>query len=205
MKTLVIGGTCGFGAALTNELRLAGYTVVTVGRSGGNYICDVSDIDAWQTIAMQIARDHEKFDLMVCVVGYARAKDSAELTDADWTAHASANLWYVETALALIPHRRFVTTGSQWSYKIGNDQLIPYIQSKHALRVLTERKGGAHYCVPTMDTPQLWQVWGGSHPAPSLASSSVVAWGMATHLISHSECATYTINANGGVALLLQT
>lgn len=199
MKVLVIGGTRGFGASVTRELWLAGNDVVTVGRSDGDFICDVSDVAAWSSTVEHIVREHGAFDLIVCVVGYARAKPSAMLTTADWISHASANIWYVETALTRIPHRRFVTTGSQWSHRIGNDELIPYIQSKHALRELTRDKGGVHYCVPTMDTPQLWQVWSGTHSAAQLADTAVVAHAMVNHLVAHTLPANYNINNKGAV------
>lgn len=133
----------------------------------------------------------------MCVVGYARAKPSAELTTADWVAHASANLWYVETALRKIPYRRVVTTGSQWSYKIGNDLMIPYIQAKHALRELTRDRGGIHYCVPTMETPQLRMVWGGEVPATRIAAAAVVARSMAMHCVALHPAGTYVINHDG--------
>lgn len=202
MKVLVIGGTQGFGAAFSRELILSGHEVVTVGRTGGDYLCDVSDAAAWSQTIDRIVREHDAFDLMVCIVGYARAKLSIELTDADWVAHASANLWYVDTALREIPHRCFATTGSQWSYKIGNDLIIPYIQTKHALRELTRDHGGTHYCVPTMETPQLRQVWGGAVPATRIADAAVVARSMAAHCIAQHPSGTYVINHDGEFSCL---
>lgn len=67
MKTLVIGGSCGFGAALTDEFRRVGHDVVTVGRSGGDYICDVSHAAAWSQVTDRIVSDHGVVDFLVCV------------------------------------------------------------------------------------------------------------------------------------------
>lgn len=200
MYVLIIGGSRGFGFALADAFCSQNWHTVTVGRTGGDYRCDVGDADRWIQVAADIARDHGAFDLIVCVVGYARAKPSAELTDTDWIVHASTNLWYVETALQVIPHNRFATTGSQWSHRMGDDDLIPYIQAKHALRERTLQLGGAHYCVPPMDTPQRRDVWPeGKRPSVPEADVETIARAMARHALVSTSSETFVIDIKGSI------
>lgn len=198
MHVLIIGGSRGFGSALADVFREQNWHTVTVGRTGGDYRCDVGDAERWGKVAADIVCDHDAFDLIVCVVGYARAKPSTELMDADWIAHASTNLWYVETALQVVPHHRFATTGSQWSHRRGDDDLIPYIQAKHALRDRTLQRGGVHYCVPPMNTPQRRDVWPeGKRPSVPEADVETIARAMARHAIVNTSSETFVIDIKG--------
>lgn len=178
MKALIIGGTRGFGKELSSQLFDRGYDLVTVGRSASgyknhpHYSCDVGDLDCWQNILKKIQEEHDSLDFLACVAGFARAKSSKYLTADDWNQTISRNVTYVALALQKISdllrtsnHPKVLTIGSQWSYKTGCDELVPYIVSKHALRTLTEdfaqrnpRIQINHYCVPTMDTPGYLEV-----------------------------------------------
>lgn len=175
MKALVIGGTTGFGLAVVAELAVAGqYQVVTVGRSGGDYQCDVADLAMWRETLRRIRRDHPDLDLVVCVVGYARFVSSSTLTEPVWRKTAAANLTYVKLAYRILAAglvRRqgcFVAIGSRWSYRTDCELLLPYITAKHRLRSwlagITNRQPlirFIHHVVPPMDTPQYWAIMEG--------------------------------------------
>ena len=173
MKALVVGGTKGFGKEISEELSGKGYDIITVSRSKVNhaysahYSCDVGDLDSWVETMKKTKSEHPVLDLLVCVVGFAEPKPSKELTANDWNLTLSRNVTYVALALqelsdilALSEDPRVITIGSQWSYKIGCDEFVPYTVSKHALRTLTEDFASRnpeikanHYCPATMDTP----------------------------------------------------
>lgn len=173
IKGLVIGGTRGLGKELSDQLLDRGYDVITVSRSASgheshpHYSCDVGDLDSWQKTLQRIRTEHDSLDFLACVAGFARAKSSKDLTADDWNKTLSRNITYVALALQELSgllqasnHAKALTIGSQWSYKTGCDELVPYTVSKHALLTLTEdfaqrnpRIQINHYCAPTMDTP----------------------------------------------------
>jgi len=178
MKALVIGGTRGFGKEISDQLLNRGYSLITVSRSASgyqnhpHYSCDVGDLDSWHKTLQKIKSEHENLDFLACVAGFTRAKSSKDLTANDWNQTLSRNVTYVALALQELSdllhashNPRALTIGSQWSYKTGCDELVPYTVSKHALRTLTEdfaqrdpRIQINHYCAPTMDTPGYWEV-----------------------------------------------
>ncbi len=178
MKALVIGGTRGFGKEISDQLLDKGYNLITVSRSTSgyknypHYSCDVGDLDSWQKTLQQIKSEHKNLDFLACVAGFTKARFSKDLTIDDWNQTLSRNVIYVALALQELSellhtsnHPRVLTVGSQWSYKIGCDELVPYTVAKHALRTLTEdfaqrnsRIQINHYCAPTMDTPGYWEV-----------------------------------------------
>lgn len=178
MNALIIGGTGGFGKEVSCRLHSAGYDIATVSRSPSrfgrhpHYQCEVGDLPAWHATLQRIKGEYADLDFLACVVGYARAKPSRELSPDDWNHTLAGNLTYVALALeeltnALLASKdpRALTIGSQWSYKTGNDVLVPYTVAKHALRTLTEDFAQRnptlninHYCVPTMNTPGYWEV-----------------------------------------------
>ncbi|MBI4170963.1 MAG: SDR family oxidoreductase [Candidatus Aenigmarchaeota archaeon] len=178
MKSLVIGGTRGFGKELSDQLLDRGYDLITVSRSASgyenrpHYSCDVGDLNSWHETLQRIKSEYDTLDFLACVAGFTRAKFSKDLTIDDWSQTLSKNVTYVALALQELSnllhvsnHPRALTIGSQWSYKNGCDELVPYTVSKHALRALTEdfaqrnqRIQINHYCVPTMDTPGYWEV-----------------------------------------------
>ncbi len=171
---IVIGGTVGFGSGITHELSRRGHAVLTVGRSTtpppgalGHYPCDVSDTRAWQTTARQIvdATVPDSVQVLVYTVGYARVFPFGETPPDEWDRHFRLNLTYVAESFPhfeqiLSSNARVATTGSQWSFRHGWPDLIPYITAKHALACLTDEYAATypqrhfkHYCVPTMATP----------------------------------------------------
>ncbi len=178
MKALIIGGTRGFGKEISDQLLDRGYDLITVSRSASgyenhfHYSCDIGDLDSWHNTLQKIKSEHECLDFLACVTGFTRAKSSKDLTADDWNETLSKNVTYVAFALQELSdllhasnHPKALTIGSQWSYKTGCDELVPYTISKHALRTLTEdfaqrnpRIQINHYCVPTMDTPGYWEV-----------------------------------------------
>ncbi len=172
MKVLVVGGTHGFGAAVSARLMVVAETVV-VGRSfagcePAGYVCDLANVLSWQETLDRIALDHPVLDLVVALVGYARLKPSSFLTEQEWQLTEQLNLGYVvqayqrlQPSLVRSAQPRLATIGSRWSYLTGNDLLVPYIAAKHQLRSWTaelasneEWLQANHYCVPTMATPQ---------------------------------------------------
>lgn len=178
MKALIVGGTRGFGKEISDQLLDRGYDLITVGRSASrfkkhpHYACDVGDLDSWYETLKRIKAEHKSLDFLACIVGFTRAKSSKHLTPDDWNETFSRNVTYVALALQELTdsllaskHPKVVTIGSQWSYKTGCDELVPYTVAKHALRTLTEdfaqrnpRIQINHYCVPTMNTPGYWDV-----------------------------------------------
>jgi len=178
MKALIIGGTRGFGKEISDQLLDRGYSLITVSRSASgyknrlHYSCDVGDLDSWYKTLQKIKSEYDSLDFLACVAGFTIAKSSKDLTIDDWNQTLSRNVIYVALALQELSdllhasdHPRILTIGSQWSYKTGCDELVPYTIVKHALRTLTEdfaqrnpRIQINHYCVPTMDTPGYWEV-----------------------------------------------
>ncbi len=173
MKALVIGGTQGFGKEVTDNLASHNFDVVTVGRSkNSDFICDIGNLNKWKNTLEEILCSHSSFDLIVFNVGYARGISAKDLTIEYWYEHLNKNLLYValgvevlKSTLSASLNPKIITIGSQWSYKIGSDLLIPYVISKHALNIFTQdfairnpKIKANHYCVPTMDTPQYKKV-----------------------------------------------
>lgn len=178
MKALIIGGTRGFGKEVATQFLVRGYDLITIGRSASgyktysHYTCDVGNVKDLRDILKKIASQNKSLDALACIAGFTRAKPSAELTTADWEETFAKNLLYVGVAFQELkdllngsPNPRVLTIGSQWSYKTGCDELVPYIVAKHALLALTKdfadrepKIRANHYCVPTMDTPQYWEV-----------------------------------------------
>lgn len=178
MKALIIGGTRGFGKEVAIQFLDRGYDLITIGRSDSgykthpHYVCDVGNIKELKDILRKIASQNNSLDALACIAGFTRAKSSAKLTTVDWEETLNKNLLYVGVAFQELKdllnsssNPRVLTIGSQWSYKTGCDELVPYTVAKHALLALTndfanrEKKIRAnHYCVPTMDTPQYWEV-----------------------------------------------
>jgi NAD(P)-dependent dehydrogenase (short-subunit alcohol dehydrogenase family) len=170
-NALVIGGTTGIGRNISDQLIVRGYEVTTISRSGGDrendYQCDVGDIPTLKDILIQISSGLESIDLLSCVVGFARARQTSQLTVEDWNETMAKNLTYVNIAFNELAEfmkksedPRVITFGSRWSYQTGCEELQPYIVAKHALRSLVEdlarRNDGLkinNFCVPTMDTP----------------------------------------------------
>ncbi|MFH1170893.1 MAG: SDR family oxidoreductase [Candidatus Vogelbacteria bacterium] len=219
MKVLVIGGTTGFGKEVSEKLKTKNFEVMTVGRSdNADFPCDVGDLEKWQKVLSQIVEKHPAFDLVIFAVGFARAKSSKDLTLEDWQEHINKNFLYVAIGLQVLKGNldgvvgsKVVTIGSQWSYKIGNDELVPYTIAKHAVNALTKDFAmrdslikANHYCVPTMDTPQYSEVMesfdnvGKEFMVKELANPKAIAEILVDHCLEYSETGkTLVINGTG--------
>jgi short-subunit dehydrogenase len=224
MKALIIGGSQGFGEEVSNELKVKGFEVVTVGRSGNaDFICDIGNLDLWQDTIKKIKSVHLNFDLIIFVAGYARGISSKDLSIKNWYEHLNKNLIYVALGIeafkeALNSGAKVITIGSQWSYKIGSDELVPYIVSKHGLDTLTKDFAARnptikanHYCVPTMRTAQEKEVEksfeqiGKIFNPKRIAVSKDIALSLISHIINNNETGkTLSIDADGIVSQITQ-
>ncbi len=222
MKALIVGGTQGFGKELANELRgeRGGYEVVTIGRTNNpDYLCDVGDLEKWQQVLPEIKKVHQQLDLIIFAVGYARAKSFTSLNTIDWKEHLDKNLLYVAFGLkdlAETARGKVVTLDSQWSYKIGNPELVPYTVAKHALTTLTLDFAARNpsiqtnnYCLPTMDTPQYHKVMrsfqdlGKKFKVEKLADHKLIAKKLIHHILDYPETGrVLKINPEGEVSEL---
>src|SRR3989344_6849124 len=173
MKALVIGGTRGFGKEISDNLVKKGFDLVTVSRSKKgyknhiHYHCDIGNLDLWKRSIEKILKKNKEIDLIFFVFGFADPNPFTKLSVKDWSDTFSRNVVYVAMLLQNIEDSplgydgiKIVTIGSQWSYKVGNKYLVPYIVSKHALKILTDdfaKRNRSmivnHICVPTMNTP----------------------------------------------------
>lgn len=173
MKALIIGGTKGFGYEISKQLLATGYEITTVSRSSDgimkypHYECDVSYPPSWKNSLDTIKEDLNKLDLLACIVGYAEPKPFSQLSIDDWNKTFWANIGYVALTLQTLQNNllassapKVITIGSQWSFKVGCDELVPYTIAKHSLRTLIEdfaernpRISINNYSVPTMNTP----------------------------------------------------
>jgi NAD(P)-dependent dehydrogenase (short-subunit alcohol dehydrogenase family) len=213
MQAIVIGGTTGFGEELSKNLLNTGYKVLSIGRSKptldgvDSYICDVGDLKKWKELLETIKAEYPSIDLVIFAVGYARAKSSRDLTIEDWQEHINKNFLYVTLGLENLKdcisakaNSKVVTIGSQWSYKIGNDELVPYTTTKHALDALTKDFAARnpsikanHYCVPTMNTKQYAEVAksfdaiGKEFATQELADRGSIAKNLIDHVLTYNR------------------
>jgi len=150
---LVIGGTRGFGRAMSNCLSQQ-FEVQTVGRSeDATFQCDLSNPDQWGRTLEQISDPN----LLVCVTGFAEPKKPSDLTNEDWERTHQLNFGYVLQALDKLNPERTITIGSRWSLRRDCPLLLPYIEAKHQLAdfVRASDQDISCYCVPPMQTPGL--------------------------------------------------
>lgn len=225
MKALIIGGSKGFGEEISNELKVKSFEVVTVGRSEkADFMCDIGNLELWQHTIKKIKSIHSNFDLIIFVVGYARGISSKDLSIENWYEHLNKNLIYVALGIeafkeTLNSGAKVITIGSQWSYKIDSDELVPYIVSKHGLDTLTKNFAtrnptikANHYCVPTMHTVQEKEVEksfeqiGKVFRPKRIAVSKDIAVNLISHIISNNEtCKTLSIDADGIISQITQS
>lgn len=218
MKALVVGGTKGFGQEVAKKLIERNFSLVTVGRSDADYNCDIGDLEKWKEVLIEIKKEHKVLDVVFFIVGYARAKSSKDLTDKDWNEHLGRNLIYVALGLEHLKNNfsggaKIITTGSQWSYKVGNDELVAYTISKHALGALTldfasrnQLVIANHYCVPTMATPQYYKLSESyaeirkDFPSTEPSNSDTIAKKLVEHVLNFRKSgATIVIDEAGKV------
>ncbi len=215
MYAIVVGGSSGFGKNISDALRVAGYRVTTIGRKNADVIADVGDEGKWKEIVKSISEHEHPISAAVFVVGHARAQTGEIHDEASWKEHEQKNIGYVRQALehfVFDQHARVVTIGSQWSWKRGNEELGPYIESKHALRELTEQFASlhpecsvSHVCPPSMRTAPLEKLLKEGYRPPNgeIADPAVVAKAMVDQMLTkefHGE--TLQFNKEGGAALV---
>lgn len=213
MKALIIGGTKGFGKEVSQLLLDQKWDLITVGRTEGdfpntqNFLCDVGNLEEWKNVLGTIEAENQTIDLVIFIAGFARAKNAKDLTVEDWEEHTRKNLIYVALGLESIKsslvkstNPKIVTIGSQWSYKIGAYELVPYTITKHAVDTLTKDFAARntnikanHYCVPTMDTPQYIKVQesfssiGKDYPVKDVAIPKEVAKSIIDHVTRYEK------------------
>jgi 3-oxoacyl-[acyl-carrier protein] reductase len=90
---VVTGGTRGIGAAIAGRLRADGWTVATLGRSGGDVTADVADAASVQA-AFESVRERFGKPVLVLVNNAGVTADglSIRMPDEDWTRVIDTNL-----------------------------------------------------------------------------------------------------------------
>jgi short-subunit dehydrogenase len=224
-KALVIGGTKKFGLEVSHNLTLRGFEVITVGRTGNpDFICDIGNLEQWQSTLNVIKSTHPIFDLIVFIVGYARGIFEKDLTGNDWIEHLNRNVVYVALGIEALKENvlksidaKIVTIGSQWSYKICSSELVPYLISKHALKVLTRDFASRnpsikanHYCVPTMDTAGFKEVKKSfahlrkDFSPKRVAAPKAIAESLVNHVLTNKQIGqTFAIDSDALVSQLI--
>jgi 3-oxoacyl-[acyl-carrier protein] reductase len=89
---LVTGGTRGIGASIAERLRADGYTVVTLGRSGGDVQADVADPASVQAAFDQVREQHGPVLILVNNAGVTADGLAIRMPDDDWTSVIDTNL-----------------------------------------------------------------------------------------------------------------
>ena len=176
MNALVIGGNKGFGRSISLNLQNHGYNITTIGRSKESikgsihYSCDVSDIKKYENILKQIRSEEYEINILACITGFARATKIEDVMS-NFAEHEEKNITYIQRAKSIlrpvIPNStksKIITIGSQWSYKVNTEELYAYNTCKNYLmqycRMIAKVSKPCinHYCVPTMDTHQYYEV-----------------------------------------------
>ncbi|MFH1009533.1 MAG: SDR family NAD(P)-dependent oxidoreductase [Candidatus Latescibacterota bacterium] len=177
-RALVIGGSRGIGAAITETLCAAGASVIfthtgnprhqeplqrlltRIRESGGSVEAAVLDaVDSAKTTSRvdEMVAQHGKIDLLVCNVGQNLARPVAEVSDTEWAQFLDINLTSAFYAVrAVLPHMvaanygRIVFIGSSAAYD-GGGGAIDYAAAKSGLNgmMLYLTKNYAHHGIVT--------------------------------------------------------
>lgn len=113
---LVTGSTDGLGRALAGELAARGATVLVHGRSeergrsvleetgaAALHLADLSSLDEARRLADEVARAHERLDVLVCNAGVGGAAERRESADGHELVFAVNHLAHFAIALRLLP------------------------------------------------------------------------------------------------------
>jgi len=104
---LITGSTGGIGAATAELLRAEGATVVTTGRSGGDFKADLSVAGEPERVVAETIERHGRLDVLVNNVGGTEIRKLEDLADADWQASFEINLMSaIRATRAAIPAMR---------------------------------------------------------------------------------------------------
>ncbi len=89
---LVTGGTRGIGAAIAERLRADGFTVATLGRTGGDVQADVGDPDQVKAAFEQVTERFGPVLVLVNNAGETRDGLTLRMTDEQWSGVIDTNL-----------------------------------------------------------------------------------------------------------------
>jgi NADP-dependent 3-hydroxy acid dehydrogenase YdfG len=141
---VVTGASRGIGAATAALLAGAGYHVVSVARSEGEYRCDLTDPAAWERTAERILAERGVPEVVVNNAGAYLVKPLAETTVAEFEAQLRLNLTGAfAVARAFLPRMSaagrgsFISIGSVADHN-GFAENAAYAASKYGIRGLHE-------------------------------------------------------------------
>ncbi len=150
MNALVVGGTKGFGLAISTQLQKHGFEVQTIARSNADFICNVSHKKEFQTLLQNTQIRLKPWDCIVCVVGLAHSQNIQKIRQ--------SNFGYVTQIFEKLvqPQTTFICFGSRWQLQ-QNNTLCEYTKAKRQLaQFITEMANkGFHaiqFIVPPMKT-----------------------------------------------------
>lgn len=141
---VVTGASRGIGAACAAALAGAGFKVVTVARSEGEYRCDLTDTGAWEKVAQRILAERGVPEVVVSNAGAYLLKPLAETTAAEFESQVRLNLTAsFAVARAFLPamasagRGSYISIGSVADHN-GFAENAAYAASKYGLRGLHE-------------------------------------------------------------------
>ena len=141
---VVTGASRGIGAAIAAALAGAGYHVVSVARSEGEYRCDLTDLDAWEKVSRRILAERGVPEVVVNNAGGYFVKPLADTTMAEFQRLVALNLTAgFAVARAFLPSMMaagrgcYVNIGSIADHT-GYAENSAYAATKYGLRGLHE-------------------------------------------------------------------
>ncbi|HET7041829.1 MAG TPA: SDR family NAD(P)-dependent oxidoreductase [Gemmatimonadales bacterium] len=141
---VVTGASRGIGAACAAALAGAGYHVVSVARSEGEYRCDLTDLDAWGRVSARILAERGVPEVVVNNAGGYFVKPLAETAMAEFRELVALNLTAgYAVARAFLPamsaagRGSFISIGSIADH-VGFAENSAYAATKYGLRGLHE-------------------------------------------------------------------
>ena len=141
---VVTGSSRGIGAACAAALAGAGFRVVTVARSEGDFRCDLTDAAAWDVVAHRILAERGVPEVVVSNAGAYIVKPLAETTVAEFESQLALNLTAsFAVARAFLPAMGAAGRGSYISIgsvadHTGFAENSAYAASKYGVRGLHE-------------------------------------------------------------------